>query len=74
MSVLKQFDLSGRTALVTGCKRGIGKAMAIAFAEGGANVLGVSSSLNPAKSEVQNEIEQQGGSFRGYQCDFGNRS
>ena len=27
MSVLQQFDLSGKTALVTGCKRGIGKAM-----------------------------------------------
>jgi 2-deoxy-D-gluconate 3-dehydrogenase len=27
MSVLDQFNLVGKTALVTGCKRGIGKSM-----------------------------------------------
>ena len=34
-----------KTALVTGCKRGIGKAMAIGLAEAGANIIGVSTSL-----------------------------
>ena len=33
MSDLSRFDLSGTIALVTGCKRGIGKAMAIGLAE-----------------------------------------
>lgn len=33
MSVLQCFDLSGKTALVTGCKRGIGKAKAVTLAE-----------------------------------------
>ena len=42
MSILKQFDLSGRTALVTGCKRGIGFAMAEGLAEAGADIIGVS--------------------------------
>src|SRR5436190_11515683 len=33
------FDLSGRTALITGGSRGLGKAMARGFAEAGADVL-----------------------------------
>ncbi len=38
MGVLDQFSLSGRTALVTGGGTGIGKALAIGFAEAGADV------------------------------------
>ena len=45
MSVMDSFDLTGKTALVTGCKRGIGKSMAIALAEAGADIIGVSASL-----------------------------
>ncbi|GAA3603686.1 hypothetical protein GCM10022396_21240 [Flavivirga amylovorans] len=33
MSILNTFSLEGKTALVTGCKRGVGKAMAIGLAE-----------------------------------------
>ena len=36
------FDLKGKTALVTGCKRGIGMGMAIGLAEAGADIIGVS--------------------------------
>ena len=67
------FDLSGRTALVTGCKRGIGKAAAVALAAAGADVVGVSASLD-ASSEVGAAVEAQDRSFRPYRCDFADRA
>ena len=68
------FQLNGKTALVTGCKRGIGKAMAIALAEAGADILGVSKTLEPAGSEVEREIIALGRKFTAYTCDFGARA
>jgi 2-deoxy-D-gluconate 3-dehydrogenase len=41
-------DLSGQTALVTGCKRGIGLAICKTLAEAGADVIGTSASLEAA--------------------------
>ena len=70
----KAFDLSGKTALVTGCKRGIGKAMAIGLAEAGADIIGVSASLEKFGSEVEREVKAQGRKFRAYQCDFKDRN
>ena len=45
MSILDRFRLDGQTALVTGCRRGIGLALAVALAEAGADIVGVSASL-----------------------------
>lgn len=73
MSVLDQFKLTGKTALVTGCKRGIGRAMAIALAEAGADVIGVSATLEN-NSAVEQEVRALGRSFKGYAADFSNRS
>ena len=39
MGVLDRFSLAGRTALVTGGGTGIGKALAVGFAEAGADVV-----------------------------------
>jgi 2-deoxy-D-gluconate 3-dehydrogenase len=64
--------LAGRTALVTGCRRGIGKAAAIALADAGADVVGVSSALEPT-DEVGVEIAAKGRAFRAYRCDLGDR-
>ena len=73
MSTLETFDLSGKTALVTGCKRGIGKAMAIGLAEAGANIIGVSASLETSGSEIEQEILALGRTFKAYRCDFADR-
>ncbi|MBZ4033863.1 SDR family oxidoreductase [Flavobacterium johnsoniae] len=73
MSVLDTFSLKGKVALVTGCKRGIGKAMAIGLAQAGADVIGVSASLETEGSAVEKEVTALGRKFKGYACDFSNR-
>ncbi len=67
------FNLSGKTALVTGCNRGIGKAMAIGLAEAGADIIGVSGSLAPQGSEVEKAVLAAGRSFKAYQADLSDR-
>jgi NAD(P)-dependent dehydrogenase (short-subunit alcohol dehydrogenase family) len=54
------FDLSGRTAIVTGGSRGLGRAMALGFAKAGANVVIASRKLDSCQSVVA-EIEALGG-------------
>ena len=68
------FDLSGKTALVTGCKRGIGRGMAEALAAAGADIIGVSASLEPSGSDVGTAIEAMGRKFTAYRCDFSDRA
>ncbi|HSV14412.1 MAG TPA: SDR family oxidoreductase [Tepidisphaeraceae bacterium] len=70
--ILEQFRIEGKTALVTGAKRGIGKAIAIALAEAGADVIGVSATLEPG-GEVERRVVEVGRKFRGYACDFSDR-
>lgn len=73
MNVLNSFDLAGKTALVTGCKRGIGRGIAEALASAGADIIGVSASLETSGSDVEKSIEAMGRKFTAYQCDFSNR-
>lgn len=67
------FDLSGKTALVTGCKRGIGFGMAEALAEAGADIIGVSASLELEGSNIEQTVTAKGRKFKAYQCDFSKR-
>ena len=73
MNVMDQFRLDGRTALVTGCRRGIGRGFARGLAEAGADIVGVSASLEREGSEVERDVRECGRSFAGYACDFGDR-
>ncbi len=67
------FNLEGKTALVTGCKKGIGMAMAIALAEAGADILGVSATLELENSDIEKAILATGRKFKAYQADFSDR-
>jgi 2-deoxy-D-gluconate 3-dehydrogenase len=67
------FDLTGKKALVTGCSRGIGKAMAVALAEAGADIVGVSATLEKSGSEVEREVLATGRKFNAYACDLSDR-
>jgi 2-deoxy-D-gluconate 3-dehydrogenase len=68
------FDLTGKTAAVTGVKRGIGLAMAEALATAGADIIGVSATLEPTGSQAQKLVEAVGRSFTAHQVDFADRA
>ncbi len=71
---MQMFDLTGKTALVTGCKRGIGRGMAEALAAAGADIVGVSATLEAEGSAVEEAVTAMGRSFTANQCDFSDRA
>ena len=73
MTVMSLFDLTGKIALVTGCRRGIGRGMAEALASAGADIIGVSASLEKKGSAIEKAVQKAGQNFRGFQCNFKQR-
>jgi len=71
--ILDEFKLDGKLALVTGCKRGIGFAMAEALAEAGADIVGVSATLELEGSDIERAVTKQARNFKAYQADFSDR-
>ena len=65
------FQLDGKTAIVTGASRGIGKAIAKGFAQAGANLVLVSRHLS-ALERVAREIEDLGRKALPVSADIGN--
>lgn len=72
--MLSIFNLSGKVALVTGCKRGIGFAIAEGLAAAGADIIGVSATLELQQSDIEKSVNALGRKFYAYQCDFADRS
>ena len=66
--ILDQFKLDGKVAVVTGCNRGLGKAMALGLAEAGADIAGV---FHSTASGVEAEITALGRRFAGIKADLG---
>ncbi len=71
MSLLKKFDMHGKTAVVTGGAQGLGKAMALGLAEAGCNI--VIADINPeTMDQAVNEIKMLGVKSKGIVCDISN--
>jgi 2-deoxy-D-gluconate 3-dehydrogenase len=66
------FDLSGKTALVTGGRQGIGFGIASILAEYGADIISVSSKQTQ-DDELSKIVKGCGRKFRGIVCDFTKR-
>jgi 2-dehydro-3-deoxy-D-gluconate 5-dehydrogenase len=73
MSVLNQFELKGKTALVTGSDTGLGQAMAIALAEAGADIVGASNVEAIKGGDTEKAVTELGRKFTPYVIDISNR-
>ena len=67
------FGVQNKLALVTGCSRGIGLAIAEALAQAGADIIGVSNNMPASGSEVEKVVKAAGRQFYPYAVDFSNR-
>jgi 2-dehydro-3-deoxy-D-gluconate 5-dehydrogenase len=73
MSIINQFELKGKTALVTGSNTGLGQAMAIALAEAGADIVGTSQGEAIRGGDTETKVKALGRSFKGYVVDISDR-
>jgi 7-alpha-hydroxysteroid dehydrogenase len=66
--ILDSFRLDGMTAIVTGAGKGIGRAIALAFAEAGANVVAAARTQADI-DDTANEVVKRGGRALAVACD-----
>jgi 2-dehydro-3-deoxy-D-gluconate 5-dehydrogenase len=69
-----QIDLAGQTAMVTGASRGIGRAIALALARAGANIVAVGRGIEADDGGLAAEIGQAGPKLHAMNCDLAERS
>lgn len=65
---MTRFDLHGRVAMITGCNKGLGQALAVALAEAGADIVGVNRS---AADETAARVEAQGRHYVAVEAELG---
>jgi 2-deoxy-D-gluconate 3-dehydrogenase len=65
--ILDQFSLSGRVAIVTGCRTGLGQGMAMGLAEAGADIVGVD---HTGMDETKKAVESLGRKFLPVEADL----
>ena len=70
MGANERFDLSGKVALITGGSRGLGREMALAFAEAGADIVIASRKLDEC-TKVAAEVEALGRQAMAYSAHVG---
>lgn len=70
MGALQLFDLTGKTAMVSGGGEGLGRSMALGLAEAGAKVVLFSRKVEKCESTAR-EIELLGGCAMAVRCDIG---
>ena len=71
---IKLFDLSGKTAVITGGSKGLGEAMAASLASAGANLMLVSRNEAEAKATAARVAEEFGCQALGYSADVSSQA
>ena len=71
---IKLFDLSGRTAVITGGSKGLGEAMAAGLASAGANLVLVSRNEAEAKATAARVAEEYGCQALGFAADVSSQA
>jgi len=71
---IKQFDLSGKTAVITGGSKGLGQAMAAGLASAGADVMVVSRNLAEAEQAAEQIAADFGRKAVGHMCDVSSQT
>lgn len=74
MNAANPFDLTGRRAVVTGARRGIGLAIAEGLARAGADIIAVSQQLETEGSEVHRRVTAAGRGCTTRRVDLGDRA
>lgn len=69
-AVAELFSLSGKTAIVTGGTGGLGLAMTLALAEGGADIISVELPSDRSSSDLQTKVGELGRKYSKYECNL----
>lgn len=68
VDVPKLFSLAGKTAIVTGGTGGLGTAMTIALASGGADIISIELPNDPGRQAMVDAVSKTGRHLKQYEC------